>query len=61
LCLAFFLIHTRERRIAAELVEVQATLAGALFTQHPEPLPEGAFVVGPAFDVGLVWPKLSCY
>ncbi|EPN31006.1 hypothetical protein A244_38350 [Pseudomonas syringae pv. actinidiae ICMP 18807] len=53
---AFFLVHTRERRIAAGLLEVQAFLA-----QHPQALPEKAFVVGPAFDVGLVWPKLSCY
>ncbi|CAI8732497.1 hypothetical protein DAPPPG215_01490 [Pseudomonas syringae pv. tomato] len=50
---AFFLINTGQRRIAAGLVEVQAALLGAFFAQHAQALPEEAFLVGLALDVGL--------
>ncbi len=50
---AFFFIHAGQRRIAAGLVKVQAALAGAFLTQHPQALPEEGFVVGVAFDLGL--------
>ncbi|KUR38728.1 hypothetical protein PST407_04667 [Pseudomonas syringae pv. tomato] len=50
---AFFFVHTCERRIASGFVEVQAALAGALFAQHAQALPEEAFLVALAFDLGL--------
>ncbi len=53
LYLAFFFIHACQRRIAAGLIEVQAALSWTFLTQHAQALPEEAFVVGVAFDLGL--------
>ncbi len=50
---AFFLVHTGQRRLAAGLVKVQAALARTFLSQHAQALPEEAFVVGMAFDLGL--------
>jgi len=53
LLLAFGLIDPRQWRITTRLIQVQTALPRHLFSQHPQPLPEKAFLLGLAVDLRL--------
>ncbi|MNF86203.1 hypothetical protein D3C84_686320 [compost metagenome] len=53
LFVAFSLIDPRQWRIATRLIQVQTALSRSLLPQHPQPLPEKAFLLGLAVDLRL--------
>ena len=53
LLLSLSLIHPRQRRIAARLVDVQGAPPRHLLAQHPQPLPEEALLLRGAVDLRL--------